>query len=53
MCKYIRMYIYIYAPSDLGSFTKIVLLFPCPPLLLIAVTVIVTLGRLLFNPVTL
>ena len=42
-----------YVPSGLGSFTKVVLLFPRPPLLLIAVTVIVTLGRLLFNPVTL
>ena len=48
-----RTYIYTYVPSGLESFTKIVLLFPRPPLLLIAVTVIITLGRLLFNPVTL
>ena len=48
------MYVILtYVPSGLGSSTKNVLLFPCPPLLLIAVTVIVTLGRLLFNPVTL
>ena len=50
---YVHIYLRTYVPSGLGSFTKIVLLFPRPPLLLIAVTVIVTLGRLLFNPVTL
>ena len=39
-------------PSDLGSCTGNIL--PSPrPALLIAVTVIVTSGRLLFNPVTL
>ena len=39
-------------PSDLGSCTENIPLSPCPALL-IAVTVIVTSGRLLFNPVTL
>ena len=43
--------IYAYLPSGLGSSTNTVLLFPRPALFL-AATVIVTLGRLLFNPVT-
>ena len=43
---------YLCLPSDVGSSTEIVITLPCPALLL-AVTVTITLGRLLFNPVTL
>ena len=47
------IYSYVqHLPNDLGSCTEIVIPSPHPALLLV-VTVIVTLGRLLFNPVIL